>query len=436
MPRKSPCLLHSFIILIIGILLWVIGNIVISNQKRRYSRAKETFISSQTSETFFAKILFIDQLLKNEYIDPEVLSGTQEQRKENALKAYVAGIDDPYTNYLSKEENTQLVQSLRDETGIEGIGAVIEKKDTYVQIEEIIKNWPAYKAGLLPLDKIIFIETWSTQDLDVNEAVAKIRGEKGTEVRLFIQREEKDKSRKEFWISITRNSIEIPSVLATLIKEQGKNIWHFEISSISEHTTKLFISELLTFINQGMEGMILDLRGNGGGYLEEASKFLGHFLPKGEPTVQSEYQAYESMTFKSDGKGELANLPTVILIDQLTASAGEIIALTLQEQGVPLIGMPSFGKGSIQTFTELPDGSSLKYTVGKRYSPQHVSINGTGVIPNIEIQWDYETYQASGTDNQLEKAKEELLKIISSRPVGQDSNQLSHNRRFLSAHII
>jgi carboxyl-terminal processing protease len=185
-----------------------------------------------------------------------------------------------------------------------------------------------------------------------------------------------------------------------------------------------------------MEGMILDLRGNGGGYLEEASKFLGHFLPKGEPTVQSEYQAYESMTFKSDGKGELANLPTVILIDQLTASAGEIIALTLQEQGVPLIGMPSFGKGSIQTFTELPDGSSLKYTVGKRYSPQHVSINGTGVIPNIEIQWDYETYQASGTDNQLEKAKEELLKIISSRPVGQDSNQLSHNRRFLSAHII
>jgi carboxyl-terminal processing protease len=169
-------------------------------------------------------MLLIDNLLENEYIDPDALSGTQEQREENALKAYVAGIDDPYTNYLSKEENTQLLQSLRDETGIEGIGAVIEKKDTYVQIEEVIKNGPAYKAGLLPLDRIFFIETGSTQDLNVNEAVAQIRGEKGTEVRLFIQREEKDKSKKEFRISVTRDSIEIPSVLATLIEEKGKKI--------------------------------------------------------------------------------------------------------------------------------------------------------------------------------------------------------------------
>lgn len=158
--------------------------------------------------------------------------------------------------------------------------------------------------------------------------------------------------------------------------------------------------------------MILDLRGNGGGYLEEASKFLGHFLPEGEITVQSEYQAYEAMNLRSEGKGELATIPMVVLIDQLTASAGEIIALTLQEQGISVIGMPSFGKGSIQTFTELPDGSSLKYTIGKRYSPQHVNINGTGVIPNIEVLWDYETYQANGSDNQLEKAKEELLKTI------------------------
>jgi carboxyl-terminal processing protease len=161
-----------------------------------------------------------------------------------------------------------------------------------------------------------------------------------------------------------------------------------------------------------MDGMILDLRGNGGGYLEEASKFLGHFLPQGEITVKSEYHAYQAVNLRSEGKGELANIPMVILIDQLTASAGEIIALTLQEQGILVIGMPSFGKGSIQTFTELPDGSSLKYTIGKRYSPHHVNINGTGVIPDMEVQWNYEMYQTNGTDTQLEKAKEELLNII------------------------
>lgn len=158
--------------------------------------------------------------------------------------------------------------------------------------------------------------------------------------------------------------------------------------------------------------MILDLRGNGGGYLEEASKFLGHFLPKGETTVQSEYNAFESVNLKSTGKGELENIPLVILIDQLTASAGEIIALTLQEKGIPVIGMPSFGKGSIQTFTALSDGSSLKYTVGKRFSPRHVNVSGTGIIPDFEVQRDAKLHTEKRIDTQLEKAKEVLFTLI------------------------
>jgi carboxyl-terminal processing protease len=161
-----------------------------------------------------------------------------------------------------------------------------------------------------------------------------------------------------------------------------------------------------------MKGMILDLRGNGGGYLEEAATLLGHFVPKDESVVKSEYQAYQSVDFLSKGRGELANIPTVILIDQLTASAGEIIALTLQERGVPIIGMPSFGKGSIQTFSEFSDGSSLKYTIGKWYSPRHISVDGTGVVPNIEVKREYEAYQASGIDNQLEEGKKVLGELL------------------------
>jgi carboxyl-terminal processing protease len=172
------------------------------------------------------------------------------------------------------------------------------------------------------------------------------------------------------------------------------------------------VNELIELMNEGIQGIILDVRGNGGGYLEEAAKFLGHFLPKDEVVVKSEYQAFNPITLISEGRGELATMPTVVLIDQLTASAGEIIALALQEKGVKIIGMPSFGKGSIQSFTELPDGSSLKYTIGKWYSPQGMSIDGTGIIPDIEVVWDFETYQASGIDNQLEKAKEVLIMSI------------------------
>jgi carboxyl-terminal processing protease len=163
---------------------------------------------------------------------------------------------------------------------------------------------------------------------------------------------------------------------------------------------------------QEMAGMIIDLRGNGGGYLEEAAKFLGHFIPKGEIVVKSEYQAFRPVDLPSEGRGELSTIPTVIIIDQLTASAGEIIALTLQEKGIPIIGMPSFGKGTIQAFTELPDGSSLKYTIGKRFSPAHTSINETGVLPDTTVERKSDVYLASGFDTQLEAAKIELQKLI------------------------
>ena len=401
-PTKFWAFLTASLFLLLGMILGAL--IMLNKQKALFTHFREAQQSPK-----YAKFNLIDELLTEEYLDPEALSAAQSQMIENALKAYVAALNDPYTNYLTQEENTELVNILHDETGISGIGAVIQKRDNYIQVEEVIKNWPAYKAGLQPLDRIFFVDSGSTQDLTTNEAVEQIRGEKGSKVNLFIQREEKDETTKEFRITITRESIELPSVVATLIQQEEKKFWLFEITNISEYTTKLFVNELIELMNEDIEGMILDLRGNGGGYLEEASKFLGHFIPKGEIVVQSEYQAFNPITLTSAGRGELATIPTVIIIDQLTASAGEIIALALQERGVPVIWMPSFGKGSIQSFTEFPDGSSLKYTIGERYSPQGMSINQTGIIPDMQIPRDYELYQESGIDNQLEKAVELLV---------------------------
>ncbi|GHW02563.1 hypothetical protein AGMMS50249_3490 [candidate division SR1 bacterium] len=354
----------------------------------------------------YDKFTLIDSYLERDFIDPGQLSGAQNAMLDNALKAYVAGLDDPYSNYLTKDEAQELNNILHDQVGISGIGAVVEKKDTYVQIDEVIKNGPAYKAGLLPLDRILFIETGSTIDLDTSEAVSRIRGQKGSSVLLTIQRIEKDGNMTGFEVEIVRDNIEIPSVMTDIIDIKGKKIGHFMISSISDSTTSLFLKE---FVEVGpLSGMILDLRGNGGGYLEEAIKFLGHFLPKGSIVVATEYQGYEPIEFSSKGRGELAYLPKIILVDQLTASAGEIIAITLQENGVKIVGMDSFGKGTIQTVQELPDGSSLKYTIGKWLSPGGTWVNGTGVIPDEIVQRDMDKYINDGIDNQLEKA-EELL---------------------------
>ncbi len=146
--------------------------------------------------------------------------------------------------------------------------------------------------------------------------------------------------------------------------------------------------------------------------MEEAAKFLGHFIPKGELLVKSEYQHFQPTEFISKGFGELSHIPMVILVDQLTASAGEIIALTLQEKGILVLGTQSFGKGTIQTVEELTDGSSIKYTIGKRYSPQGNNVNITGITPDIEIERDAESYKEKRLDNQLEEAKKELIKLI------------------------
>jgi carboxyl-terminal processing protease len=161
-----------------------------------------------------------------------------------------------------------------------------------------------------------------------------------------------------------------------------------------------------------IDWIILDLRGNEWWYLEEAVKLLGHFFPKDTLLVKSKYKAYEDIDYVSKWMWELWNYPIVILVDQWTASAGEIIALKFQEEWKTIIWMQTFGKWSIQAVESFTDGSSLKYTVWKWYSTNDVNIDKEWITPNIEVARDYEKYKEDWTDNQLETAKVELLKEI------------------------
>ncbi len=366
-------------------------------------------------ESKYTKFWAIDEILENEYYDEELLKNSASDMVEWALVGYVGAINDPHTVYLREEANTELTNELQDEAGFAGIWAVIEKQENYVVISEVLKKSPAARAGLLPLDRIYMVEDQTLEDLTAQEVVQLIRGEKGTEVNLFIEREWKNgEENTRFWIPIVRDDVSIPSVTSEIIEKDGKTLLYLEVSIISNKTTALLLEEVRDALETAgkIDGIILDLRWNSWGYLEEAVKLLGHFFPRDTLLVKSKYKAYEDIDHVSKWRWELWNYPIVILVDQLTASAGEIIALKFQEEWKTIIWMQTFGKWSIQAVEDFKDGSSLKYTVWKWYSPNDVNIDKEWITPDIEVERDYEKYKEDWTDNQLEAAKEELLKII------------------------
>ncbi len=343
-------------------------------------------------------------ILQNSYYDIDKLNTGE--MLNSALKAYVDAIDDPYTIYMDSVQNSWFQEELKGSSDFEGIGAVISKKDYYIQVDEVIKWSPAFLAWLRMLDRILIINTWSTKNLDVQEAVQQIRWPKWTLVKLTIERISKDGKKDLFEKDITRDKLIIPSVTSKILTwSKSSLIWYINISIIGEETETLLKNTLTELKTQKIKGIILDLRGNWWGLLPVAVEIASHFIPKGLLVVSAKYTTFEDEKLLSQWYSDYQNMPMVVLVDWLTASAGEIIALALRENiGAQLIGTQTFGKGSIQTMDEFPDGASLKYTVGKRYAPNGENINLTWATPDVIVEFDSDSYIKDGTDNQLEKA--------------------------------
>lgn len=356
--------------------------------KDRYSRFEEIFTVLERNYYY------------QENIDEEAMIRA-------AIKSLVGAIDDPYTVYLDNQEYANFQRDLRGSSDLEGIGAVVAKRDYYILIEEIIKESPAFQAGLRPLDRILAVDGESTQNETVGEAVMRIRWPKGSQVVLTIERVNAiDDTKEIFDVTVTRDTISIPSVSSEVQTVDGKSIGIITISMIGEETESLLKREIVTTTAQNIEWIIVDLRGNGGGILPIAVQIASHFLPKDTLVTIARYQWYPEERFYSLGYNEFWNMPVVILIDHMTASAWEIIALALREQiGATLIGTQTFGKWSIQTLHEFSDRDSLKYTIGRRYSPNNISIDQEGILPDIVIEFNADMYIEQRFDNQLEEAK-------------------------------
>ena len=354
----------------------------------------------------------IQQVLNQEYVDQKLLLSGEKSMLDSAVKAYVDGLGDPYTTYLDAVEFSGLQHELEWEGQIEGIWAVVGKKEYYIQIEEVIKGSPAFRAGLLPLDRIIMIGTGETKNLTTYEAVSLIRGKKWTKVKFWIERPQNSWENQYLVIEVERDTIDVPSVRSKILTHNNQKIWYIEISIFWEQTNKLLTRAISDSVNENVSGIVLDLRGNGGGLLPVAVDLAGHFLEPWTLVAKTDFYTYQKVDYRTKGFGELKEFPIVVLIDKMSASASEILALALREQGsnVKILGTSSFWKGTIQTLKDFDDQTSLKYTVGKRFWPQWTSIDKIGITPDIEVAFDMTGYIEKKIDNQLEKALEVLTK--------------------------
>jgi len=317
-----------------------------------------------------------------------------------SLAGIVASLADPYSVFLTPQNSEQFQEDLKG--NFEGIGAEIAVKNDQLIVVAPLPDTPAMAAGLRPKDWIMKINGTSTAGLRSDQAVNLIRGKRGTEVILTIYREGFSEA-KDF--KIIRDTITVKS----LTWEYKGYILYLKTRQFNDDTLPLFdqaIDEMLA--KKNISGIILDLRSNPGGYLDSAIELAGDWVD-GQTVVVEKLRDGSEVQHQASRPARLANYKTVVLVDAGSASASEIVAGALQDYGLAtIVGSKTFGKGSVQELTDLPDGSSVKLTIAKWFTPKGRSIDEQGIEPDIKIEMTDEDYN-QGRDPQLDKALE-LLK--------------------------
>jgi carboxyl-terminal processing protease len=321
-----------------------------------------------------------------------------EERVQGAINGLVDAYGDPYTVYLPPEDNAAFQEDISGE--FSGVGMEVGLREGLVTVIAPLPDTPANKAGVLAGDVIVRIDETSTEGMRIDEAVKLIRGERGTEVVLQIYRE----GESEFLtIPIVRDTIDIPTV-RTELRDEAFIISLYSFNAVAE---RQFQDALREYLQSGREDLIVDVRGNPGGYLRGAVNISSYFLPAGKVVVQEQFNDSEmDDVYRSRGRQvkdfDPQNL--VVLVDGGSASAAEILAGALQDHDTAtLIGTRTFGKGSVQELVDLDGGSSLKVTVARWLTPNGVSFSDGGLTPDITINRTAQQIIA-GEDPQLQAA--------------------------------
>ncbi len=344
----------------------------------------------------------------------------QPMMSRQAMSAFVDALWDPFSSYLPPEEWKEFNDAIDGRDNIEGIGAVLAKKDNGVLVEEVLKSSPAAQSDVKPLDMIIKVNGSWIQNLTIGQVVQQIRWKKWSEVNLTIARYWSWNIVEIIEKKIVRDTISIPSITSKILTLSKNKIGYIALSLFAENTDEKLIQEISNLETQSVSWIILDLRWNGGGLLPESVDVASHFLSIGTDVVNVKYRLYTDTTYKAEWNDNLSHLPVIILVNGLTASASEIITLAIKEWrckdivwnwnftdtcDVIVIWDTTFGKWSIQNLQDLSFGWSIKLTVWKWFAPSGRSIDHIGIEPDIQISFDKERYIKDWYDNQLEKAK-------------------------------
>lgn len=349
----------------------------------------------KTLETFKA-------MIKQKYIG-EV---DEEQMIEGAIKGFVEGLGDPYTEYLPKEEMAEFTEETSGQYVGIGVYLTNDKTTNTILVVGIMNGSPALDAGMLAGDIIEKVNDVTYTGETMDDAIKVLKGEEGTSAKVTVLRDG-----KEIDLTVTRKKITVEHVSSKMVED---NIAYLQVDSFDSGVAELFKNKITDLKNQGAKGIIIDLRSNGGGIVDEATGIADLFLKKGETILITKSKTENEQLTVSKNDPIIEDIPVVVLVNEGTASASEILAGALKDKypNTTIVGMQTYGKGVIQTLYSLSDGSGLKITTEEYYTPNHNKINKEGITPDVEVdltknaEGKYET--EFDKDAQVQKAIETI----------------------------
>lgn len=360
------------------------------------NKGKNYFVLSKELAKF---VDAYDAIVNNYYKEVD-----KDKLVESAINGMVSSIGDEYTSYSDKDVTDNFNEAVNGK--YMGIGALIMKSENDLVIYKVFEDSPSYRAGLKDGDIILKLDDKDTKDMSVNDIASIVKNDTNKEVKLLVKRGEENLD-----ITIVKDMVELPVVSGKVINHNDKKIGYISLSIFSSVASEQFNKQLVKLEKEGISGLVIDVRGNSGGYLTTVTDIVSYFLKKGDIIYKLEVN--DKVTVRKDKTKESRDYPVAVLIDKNSASASEILASSIKESyNGYVVGTNSYGKGTVQQTLVLSDGSMIKYTIEKWLTPLGNWINEEGVIPTnyVELSSEYLNNPVFENDNQLNEALELVSK--------------------------